>query len=64
MILYYLIDPTDIIRVNFSDYNATMLQTGKPKELKSKISTDIVVDQLPTSSTSLFESKQFFDEIY
>jgi len=41
-----------------------MLQTAKPKELKRKISTDIVVDQVPTTSESLFESNQLFYEIY
>ncbi|CAI6367375.1 unnamed protein product [Macrosiphum euphorbiae] len=55
-------NPTDTIRVNFSDYNATMLQTGKPKELKSKISTDIVVDQLPTSSASLFKKSSSLEQ--
>jgi len=64
MIQYYLIDPTDTIRVDFSDYSASMLQTAKPKELKRKISTDIVVDQVPTTSESLFESNQLFYEIY
>lgn len=64
MIQYYLIDPTDTIRVDFSDYSASMLQTAKPKELKRKISTDIVVDQVPTTSDSLFESNQLFYEIY
>ncbi|KAL5239199.1 hypothetical protein ACI65C_006609 [Semiaphis heraclei] len=49
------INPTDTIRVDFSDYSASMLQTAKPKELKRKISTDIVVDQVPTTSDSLFE---------
>ncbi|KAF0687775.1 myb/SANT-like DNA-binding domain-containing protein 4, partial [Aphis craccivora] len=53
---------TDTIRVNFSDYSAAMLQTAKPKELKRKISTDIVVDQVPTTRESLFEKSSSLEQ--